>query len=90
MQAVQNFGLAAVSLMASDIVDRFGYFWLEMFFSTWAFVALLATAGLWMADSRSGGILNMSIGDRKRALLLGNKESKMRRKCSYQNMDCPD
>lgn len=34
-QAVQNLGLAVVSILAGIIVDRGGYFMLEMFFLGW-------------------------------------------------------
>lgn len=34
-QAVQNLGLATTSILAGIIVDRGGYFMLEMFFLGW-------------------------------------------------------
>ncbi len=35
MQAVQNLGLAVISLLAGFIVDKYGYMWLEVFFVGW-------------------------------------------------------
>ena len=65
MQAIQNLGLAVISLLAGFIVDRLGYLYLEIFFIFWLTVALLATIAMWVLDWMKGKYLNMSIKQRK-------------------------
>jgi hypothetical protein len=50
MQAIQNFGLALVSLLVGLIVDNHGYLWLEVFFIFWLTLATVATLALWIVD----------------------------------------
>ncbi|XP_012262460.2 major facilitator superfamily domain-containing protein 1-like [Athalia rosae] len=64
-QAVQNLGLAVVSILAGMIVDSGGYFMLEMFFLGWLCVSLIATIAIWILDTNStGGYLNMTPAER--------------------------
>ena len=66
MQAIQNLGLAGVSLLAGLIVDRHGYLWLEVFFIFWLVMATTATVLLWLVDYNSETkFLNMSTKQRK-------------------------
>ncbi|KAI0214202.1 Major facilitator superfamily domain-containing protein 1 [Lamellibrachia satsuma] len=70
MQAVQNLGLAVISLVAGKIVDAHGYFILEVFFMIWLCLALGICAILWINDAASnGGVLNQSAGARARATI---------------------
>ena len=50
MQAIQNLGLALITMLAGQIVDSFGYLWLELFFIFWLIVALLGTTAIWIID----------------------------------------
>ncbi|KAJ0181914.1 hypothetical protein K1T71_002636 [Dendrolimus kikuchii] len=59
-QAVQNLGLGAVMIMAGAIVDQYGYLMLEMFFLSCLFVSLIAAVLIYIMDSASDGVLNMS------------------------------
>ncbi|CAG9797126.1 unnamed protein product [Chironomus riparius] len=63
-QAVQNLGLAVVSMFGGVIVDNGGYLMLELFFIGWLSVALLASVIIWLHDFNNNGILNMSPTDR--------------------------
>ncbi len=66
MQAIQNIGLASVSLLSGLIVDHYGYIWLEVFFVFWLVLASLATVLLWLVDYHSElQFLNMSTVQRK-------------------------
>ncbi|CAG0878892.1 unnamed protein product [Darwinula stevensoni] len=64
VQAVQNLGLAVITMVAGNIVDSKGYFVLETFFLTWLCISLVAIVLLWLIDFGQGGILNMSIAQR--------------------------
>ena len=66
MQAVQNAGLAVISLLAGYIVDRFGYIWLEVFFIGWLILALITTVILILTDAWTSGYLNMTSYRRKK------------------------
>ena len=46
MQAIQNLGLALITMLAGLIVDQHGYIWLELFFIFWLVVALIATINI--------------------------------------------
>ncbi|CAK1603057.1 unnamed protein product [Parnassius mnemosyne] len=59
-QAVQNLGLATVLILAGVIVDRYGYFMLEMFFLGCLFISLIAAVLIYIVDSANNGVLNMS------------------------------
>ena len=66
MQAIQNLGLASVSLIAGLIVDNYGYIWLEVFFIFWLVLAAIATVLLWLVDFHSETkFLNLSTKQRK-------------------------
>ena len=66
MPAIQNLGLAGVSLLAGLIVDHHGYLWLEVFFIFWLVLATTATVLLWLVDYNSETkFLNMSTKQRK-------------------------
>uniref|UniRef100_U5ET16 Lysosomal dipeptide transporter MFSD1 n=1 Tax=Corethrella appendiculata TaxID=1370023 RepID=U5ET16_9DIPT len=64
-QSVQNLGLAVISMITGVIVDKGGYFMLEIFFIGWLCIALIATVVIWLYDSNTNGILNMSPKDRE-------------------------
>eukprot|EP00094_Tigriopus_californicus_P008992 TCALIF_08667-PA protein Name:"Similar to MFSD1 Major facilitator superfamily domain-containing protein 1 (Bos taurus)" AED:0.10 eAED:0.10 QI:0/0.4/0.16/1/0.8/0.66/6/0/543 len=64
MQAVQNAGLATITLLAGLIVDSFGYLWLEVFFMGCLCIALFGGIALWVVDARGNGILNMTRQER--------------------------
>lgn len=65
MQAIQNLGLAVISLLAGLIVDNLGYMWLELFFIFWLLLATTCTITIWLIDSSGTGYLNMSKSQRK-------------------------
>lgn len=65
MQAVQNLGLAVVSLVAGVIVDEKGYLWLEVFFCSCMSVALMISVLLLLVDAGTGGVLNWSAQRRR-------------------------
>lgn len=60
MQAIQNLGLAVISLTAGIIVDKNGYLILEVFFMAWLCLALIASVLLYLWDASNGGKLNLS------------------------------
>ncbi|CAG4998783.1 unnamed protein product [Parnassius apollo] len=64
-QAVQNLGLATVLILAGVIVDRYGYFMLEMFFLACLFISLIAAVLIYIVDSANNGVLNMSPSTRE-------------------------
>ena len=64
MQAIQNLGLAVISLLAGTIVDNYGYMWLEIFFIGWLILAALAAVIIWIVDYWKDGYLNMTIQQR--------------------------
>ena len=64
MQAIQNCGLALITMVAGLIVDNHGYIWLELFFIFWLVVALAATIAIWLIDISGDGYLNMGVGQR--------------------------
>lgn len=59
-QSVQNLGLAVVTMISGVIVDKGGFFMLEIFFIGWLCIALLATIIIYLHDSGTQGVLNMS------------------------------
>ncbi|CAG0904006.1 unnamed protein product, partial [Cyprideis torosa] len=65
MQAVQNLGLATMTIAAGAIVDSSGYLVLELFFLSWMTVALVAIIALWVVDLFDGGFLNLGVKERK-------------------------
>ncbi|KAL0105712.1 hypothetical protein PUN28_015880 [Cardiocondyla obscurior] len=66
-QAVQNLGLAVVSIVAGIIVDKGGYLMLEMFFLGWLWISLITAGAIWVLDmTTSGGYLNMTPKQRER------------------------
>ncbi|KAF4526046.1 hypothetical protein B566_EDAN000840 [Ephemera danica] len=64
-QALQNLGLAVVTLVAGVIVDKGGYLLLEVFFLGWLCVALLFSVLILMLDSNGSGLLNMTANQRE-------------------------
>jgi MFS family permease len=60
MQAIQNLGLALMSLVVGKLLDYKGYLITETFFILCLGVALIAGALLFLADAVKGGELNMS------------------------------
>ncbi|KAK1117674.1 hypothetical protein K0M31_015841 [Melipona bicolor] len=66
-QAVQNLGLAVVSILAGIIVDHGGYFMLEMFFLGWLWISLITAVAIWVSDvAITGGYLNMTPSQREK------------------------
>ena len=66
MQAIQNLGLAVISLVAGFIVDKYGYLWLEVFFISWLVLAFISSVTLLLFDSTwTNGYLNMTANKRK-------------------------
>ncbi|XP_051158231.1 major facilitator superfamily domain-containing protein 1-like isoform X2 [Leptopilina boulardi] len=63
-QAVQNLGLAVVSIISGMIVDKGGYFMLEIFFLSWLWISLITVIVIWISDRATGGYLNMTPGAR--------------------------
>lgn len=59
-QAVQNLGLAVITLVAGKIVDSAGYLLLEVFFLGWLCLALITSVVIWILDTNSSGLLNMT------------------------------
>lgn len=64
MQAIQNLGLALITMLSGVVVDKMGYLWLETFFIFWLVVALLATVVIWLIDFNGDGYLNMGVKER--------------------------
>ncbi|XP_012278627.1 major facilitator superfamily domain-containing protein 1 [Orussus abietinus] len=66
-QAVQNLGLAVVSIVSGIIVDKEGYLVLEIFFIGWLWIALITSMVIWIVDVRTNnGYLNMTPGQREK------------------------
>jgi len=59
-QAVQNLGLAVITLVTGKIVDSAGYLLLEVFFLGWLCLALITSVVIWILDTNSSGLLNMT------------------------------
>ncbi|XP_072936747.1 lysosomal dipeptide transporter MFSD1-like [Epargyreus clarus] len=76
-QAVQNLGLATVIILAGVIVDKYGYFMLEMFFLTCLLLSLIAAVAIYIVDALGTGILNMSTTkrDNLKDLPVNNEET---------------
>ncbi|XP_048520877.1 major facilitator superfamily domain-containing protein 1 isoform X1 [Dendroctonus ponderosae] len=65
-QAVQNLGLAIVSIITGSIVDKWGFRVLSMFFLGNLFMAFMFTSILLIIDQRERGVLNLTPGGRKK------------------------
>lgn len=70
MQAIQNGGLAVVSLVAGLLLDQYGYLVLELFFCMCLCVTLLLGIALYFLDLSNGGILNRTSCMRKKVKQL--------------------
>ena len=55
MQAIQNLGMALITMMSGSVVDNMGYLWLEYFFIFWLAIALLGTLVIWVMDYYGSG-----------------------------------
>ncbi|XP_072474723.1 lysosomal dipeptide transporter MFSD1 isoform X2 [Notamacropus eugenii] len=64
MQSIQNLGLAVMSIVAGEILDLRGYFFLEIFFIACVSVSFLAVVLLYMVDCTRGGTLNYTARQR--------------------------
>lgn len=64
-QAIQNLGLALVSLLVGLIVDKAGYVYLEAFFVGLLGIATLCSLALFVIDRKNFGYLNMNLVQRK-------------------------
>ena len=65
MQAIQNLGMALITMMSGWVVDKMGYLWLEYFFIFWLAMALLCTLLIWVMDFYGSGYLNMGVAQRE-------------------------
>lgn len=65
MQAIQNFGLATITMLAGLIVDKAGFMWMEIFFLFCLSIALVATVILWCLDKSHNGYINMTVAQRE-------------------------
>ena len=65
MQAIQNLGLALMTMVSGYVVDKHGYLWLEIFFALWLVIALICTVFIWLIDLNGSGYLNMSTKQRE-------------------------
>ena len=52
-------------MAVGDITDKYGYFWLEIFFMSCLCFAIIASVIMWVLDSRDENYLNMTISERK-------------------------
>ncbi|XP_068939575.1 lysosomal dipeptide transporter MFSD1 isoform X2 [Petaurus breviceps papuanus] len=64
MQSIQNLGLALMSIAAGEILDLWGYFFLEIFFIACVSVSFLAVVLLYVVDCTRGGTLNYTARQR--------------------------
>ncbi|CAL8078201.1 unnamed protein product [Orchesella dallaii] len=71
MQAVQNLGLAVITMVAGYIVDSGGYLLLEVFFLAWLCLGLVMILLLWFVDT--DGLLSMTPSRRKLIEQLAQK-----------------
>ena len=53
MQAIQNLGMALITMMSGWVVDKMGYLWLEYFFIFWLAIALMCTLVIWVCVMNS-------------------------------------
>ncbi|CAH0557139.1 unnamed protein product [Brassicogethes aeneus] len=67
-QAIQNLGLAVMSIVAGAIIHNYDFERLEFFFIGCLLVALLATMALFTYDIVTKGVLNMTPKQRQRLL----------------------
>ena len=65
MQAIQNLGMALMTMGAGWVVDKLGYEWLEYVFLFWLSVALICTIIIWVLDVYGSGNLNLSVAERE-------------------------
>ncbi|XP_044523636.1 major facilitator superfamily domain-containing protein 1 [Gracilinanus agilis] len=65
MQSIQNLGLAIISIVAGEILDHWGYLYLEIFFIACVSVSLLSVVLLYLVDCTRGGTLNCSVKQRE-------------------------
>ena len=64
-QAIQNLGLGLIALLVGVITDKFGYFWLEVFFMGCLCLAIITSVIMWVLDYKDENYLNMTISQRK-------------------------
>uniref|UniRef100_A0A5F8HEC3 Lysosomal dipeptide transporter MFSD1 n=1 Tax=Monodelphis domestica TaxID=13616 RepID=A0A5F8HEC3_MONDO len=64
MQSIQNLGLAIMAIVAGEILDHWGYLYLEIFFIACVSVSLLSVVLLYLVDCSRGGTLNCSVKQR--------------------------
>ena len=50
MQAIQNLGMALITMVSGMVVDKMGYLWLEIFFLFWLAIGLIGTVAIWIID----------------------------------------
>ncbi|KAG4066419.1 hypothetical protein HA402_007055 [Bradysia odoriphaga] len=91
-QAVQNLGLAVISMVSGMIVDNGGYFMLEIFFIGWLSIALIATVVIWLYDANTNGNLNMTPRERERHTneITSNASAKMLGSSSVEEISPED
>ena len=59
---------------AGTIVDKYGYFWLEIFFIAWLKVALISAISIWIIDYSTSNFLNLSAKKRDEYEKIENYE----------------
>ena len=79
MQAVQNLGLALVTIVSGVIVDRAGYLVLEVFFCACLCLSLIAGILLYVVDSAPGGRLNLAAWTRNKLEQKEKEEKEAKR-----------
>merc|ERR1712098_81922 len=60
MQALQNLGTALITIGAGQIVDNYGYYWMEMFLTGWFTLSLICSLIIWLLDYKNQTGLNLS------------------------------
>ncbi|XP_065575349.1 major facilitator superfamily domain-containing protein 1-like [Artemia franciscana] len=79
MQAIQNLGMALLTMVCGLIVDKEGYQAMEIFFLGMLVVTLILCLIIWILDYQKGGHLNMSTKQREEYedALLGKSDTDM-------------
>ncbi|GJQ70395.1 hypothetical protein Trydic_g22824 [Trypoxylus dichotomus] len=73
-QAIQNLGSAVMSILTGIVVDRYSYFWLEIFFLGWLAVALVASVCVCILNASQKRTLNMSPKQREEHQQIGDQD----------------
>ena len=71
---------------AGTIVDKYGYFWLEIFFIAWLKVSLISAICIWIVDYSTSNFLNLSAKKREEYEKIDNSNIEN----SVNNNEGPD